>query len=83
MAYRLNMANANVRRHLSELEMWRTEGMVEQGVTHVQIVDAFGVHQTVITKPWSRFQQYGTPVRRYCDGKERATPASEDTFLLI
>ena len=55
MAYRLNMANANVRRHLSELEMWRTEGMVEQGVTHVQIVDAFGVHQTVITKPWSRF----------------------------
>ena len=51
------MANVNERRHLSEAEMWRAVGMVEQGATHRQVGDVFDMHHTVITRAWSRFQR--------------------------
>ena len=70
------MANVNVRRHLSEAEMWQAVGMVEQGATHLQAGDVFDVHHTVITRAWSRFQRYGTPVRRHGGGRERASESS-------
>ena len=77
------MANVNVRRHLSEAEMWRAVGMVEQGATYRQVGDVFDVHHTVIVRAWSRFQWYGTPVRRHDGGRERATSAAQDRFLVI
>ena len=77
------MANVNVRRHLSEAEMWRAVGMVEQGATQRQVGDVFDMHHTVITRAWSRFQRYGTPVRRHGGGRERATSAAQDRFLVI
>ena len=77
------MANVNVRRHLSEAEIWRAVGMVEQGATHRQVGDVFDVHHSVINRAWSRFQRYGTPVRRHGGVRERATSAAQDRFLVI
>ena len=57
--------------------------MVEQGATHRQVGDVFDVHHTVITRARSRFQRYGTPVRRHDGGRERATSAAQDRFLVI
>ena len=68
---------------MSEAEMWRAVGMVEQGAIHCQVGDVFDVHHTVITRAWSRFQRYGTPVRRHGGGRERATSAAQDRFLVI
>jgi hypothetical protein len=45
------MSNTNVRRHLSEAELWRAVGMVEQGARHCEV----GVDHTVITQTWARF----------------------------
>ena len=77
------MENGNVRRHLSNGEMWRAVGMVEQGATHRQVGEALGVHHTVVTRAWARFLQYGTPLRRHAGGRERATTAAEDRFVVI
>ena len=57
--------------------------MVGQGATHRQVGDVFDVHHTVITTAWSRFQRYGTPVRRHGGSRERATSAVQDRFLVI
>ena len=59
------MAYLNVRRHLSVEEMWRALGMVEQGASHREVGMALCVHHTVVTRAWSRYQQYRTPVRRH------------------
>ena len=77
------MANVTVRRHLSEAEMRGAVGIVEQGETHCQAGDVFDMHHTVITRAWSRFQRYGTPVRRHGGGRERATSAAQDKLLVI
>ena len=77
------MANANVRRHLSEAELWRAVGMAEQGARHREIGEVFGVDHTVITRAWARFQQHGTPVRRHGGGRTRMTTEAEDRFLVI
>jgi hypothetical protein len=51
------MANANVRRHLSEAELWRAVGMVEQGARHREVGWlGVGVDHMVITRVWARFQ---------------------------
>lgn len=39
--------------------------MVEQGATHREVSVALGVHHTIITRDWARYQQYVTPVRRH------------------
>ena len=69
------MPNVNAR-HLSEAEMWRAVGIVDQKPTHRQVGDVFDVLETVITRPWLRFQRYGTPVRRHGGGRERTTSAA-------
>ena len=57
--------------------------MVEQGASHREVGLALGVHHTVVTRAWSRYLQYGTPVRRHGGGRARATSAADDRFLLI
>ena len=77
------MVNPRGRRHLSEAEMWRAIGMVEQGATHRAVGEDLGVHHSVITRAWARFRTYGTPVSRHAGGRERSTNAAEDRFLVI
>ena len=77
------MANINVRRHLSEAEMWQAVGIVEHCATHRQVGDVFDVHHTVIIRAWSKFKLYGTSVRRHGGGRERATSAAQDRCLVI
>ena len=57
--------------------------MVEQGATHRHVGEALGVDHAVITRAWARFQQFGTPIRRHGGGRERATTAADDRFLVI
>lgn len=71
------MANANVRRNLSDV------GMVEQGANHCEVRLALSVHHTVVTRAWVRYQQYGTPIRRHGGGRTRATSAADDSYLVI
>jgi transposase len=67
------MANANVRRHLSEAALWQAGSMVEQGARHPEVAEVFGVDHTVINRAWARFQQHGSPVRRHGGGRTRVT----------
>lgn len=67
------MANANIRHHLTEAEMWRSVVMVEQVATHHQVDVAFDVDQTVIAaRVWSKYQQHSTTVRRHVGGRHIA-----------
>ena len=50
-----DMANAMIRRHLSEAEMWSAVGMVE---FHREVGAALGVYHTIITRAWASYQQY-------------------------
>jgi hypothetical protein len=76
------MANANIRRHLIEAELWRAVGMVQQGATFRQIGAAFGVHHTVITRAWERVRLHGTHVRRQDEGPQRVTIPAQDWFFV-
>lgn len=77
------MAVYNPRNHLPEIDMWRAVTMVEQGATHRQAGTTLGVDHTVVTRAWRRYQQFGTPVSRHGGGRERATSAADDRFLVI
>ena len=70
-----NMANAMIRRHLSEAEMWRAIEMAEHRTTHCQVGVALGGHHTVFTRAWLRYQQYGTHIKRHDGGRQRVTTA--------
>jgi transposase len=70
------MANANVRSHLSETDVWQAVDMVEKGARHREVGEVFCVDHTVIIQAWARFEQHGTPVRRH-GGRKRVTTEDE------
>ena len=74
---------ANVRRYLSEAELWRAVRMGERWPSQLQVFKVLFVHHTVITKAWARFQQHGRPVWWYDGGRERSTTAAEDRIFIF
>jgi hypothetical protein len=76
-----DIANANIRRHLRKAELWRAVGMVQQEATFRQVVVALGVHHTVSTKTWERYQLHGKPAGRHDGGRQRVSQTAQDRFL--
>jgi hypothetical protein len=76
-------ANANIRWHLSEAELWRAVRMVQQGATLRQIGAVLGAHHTVITRAWERYQLHGTPASRHVGGRQKVTTPAQDRFLVV
>ena len=77
------MANAMIRRHLSEAEKWRAIGMVEQGTTHRQVGVVLDAHHNVITRACLWYQQYGTTIRQHGGGRQRVTTTAQGRILVI
>ncbi|GFX08818.1 hypothetical protein TNCV_4228381 [Trichonephila clavipes] len=62
------------RSHLTDSEAWRVVGRLEGGQTQVEVVQAIGVSQRVISRIWNRFWRLEVQAEdqdKVVDGKQR------------
>ncbi|GFW25491.1 transposable element Tcb2 transposase [Trichonephila clavipes] len=58
------MSTMSQRSHLTDSEAWRVVGMLEGGQTQVEVAQAIGVSQSVISRIWNRFLETESAGRR-------------------
>ncbi|GFU62853.1 transposable element Tcb2 transposase [Trichonephila clavipes] len=71
------------RSHLTDSEAWRVVGRLEGGQTQVEVAQAIGVSQSVISRIWNRFLETESAGRRPGQGRRRETTPNEDRFLVL
>ncbi|GFW30108.1 uncharacterized protein TNCV_1054191 [Trichonephila clavipes] len=69
------------RKHLDEILRGRIIGRLECGRTLLEISEELGIAQSVISKLWQRFQDYGNVSRCYSIGRPRVTTPNEDRYI--
>lgn len=57
--------------------------MLQAGLSQRHVATELGVSQSVVSRAWNRFRQYGTVDRRYGGGRERATTPAQDRFIVL
>ncbi|GFV74684.1 hypothetical protein TNCV_1178211 [Trichonephila clavipes] len=72
------MSTMSQRSHLT----WRVVGRLEGRQTQVEVAQAIGVSQSVISTIWSRFLETGSAGRRPGQGRRQATTPNEDRYLV-
>lgn len=72
----------NVKR-LSEADIRRTDGNMEQWVSHRDVCEAFGADRAVITRTLARLQQFGTSIVCPESCRRKVTSSAKDPFLVI
>ncbi|GFW60899.1 transposable element Tcb2 transposase [Trichonephila clavipes] len=77
------MSTMSQRSHLTDSEAWRVVGRLEGGRTQVEVAQAIGVSQSVISRIWNRFLETGSAGRRPGQGRRRATTPNEDRYLVL
>ncbi|GFW25492.1 HTH_Tnp_Tc3_2 domain-containing protein [Trichonephila clavipes] len=77
------MSTMSQRSHLTDSEAWRVVGMLEGGQTQVEVAQAIGVSQSVISRIRNRFLETGNAGRRPGQGRRRATMPNEDRYLVL
>ena len=70
------------RRHLNHDEMFKAIGIIESGRTQADAARALHTGRGVISRMWSRYEQFGSPEERH-QGKQRVTTAGQDRFLSL
>ena len=71
-----------LRRHLDAQDLARAVGMLQGHQNQRQVALQFGVSQSVISRAWTRYQQTGRVNRRHAGGRQRATTAAQDRYLM-
>jgi transposase len=66
------MANQQVRRHLSEDEMNRGIGILEDSRSQRHVAHVIGVSKSVVSRMWNRFQMTGNVLQGHAGGRERS-----------
>ncbi|GFU61126.1 transposable element Tcb1 transposase [Trichonephila clavipes] len=69
------------RKHLDDSLRGRIIGRLECGRTQLEVSEELGIAQTVISRIWYRFQDYGNVSRCYSTGHPRVTTPNEDRYL--
>ncbi|GFX43011.1 transposable element Tcb2 transposase [Trichonephila clavipes] len=77
------MSTMSQRSHLIDSEAWRVVGRLEGGQTQVEVAQAIGVSQSVISRIWNRFLETGSAGRRPGQGRRRATTPNKDRYLVL
>jgi hypothetical protein len=76
------MANANIRTHFKEEELWWAVGMVQRGANFRQVgtrlVSAIRHHQSL-----GEILSHGTSSRRFDGGRKRVKTPAQDRFLVV
>jgi len=70
-----------VRRHLDPCEVARCVQMSDDGMSHREIGEIFGVSNSVVSRVVRRFRETGQYTRRHGGGRERATTPVQDRYL--
>ncbi|GFV96963.1 transposable element Tcb1 transposase [Trichonephila clavipes] len=66
------------RKHLDDFLRGRIIGGLECGRTQLEISEELRIAQSVISRLWKRFQDYGNVSRCYSTGRPRVTTPNED-----
>ncbi|GFS53668.1 uncharacterized protein TNCV_730841 [Trichonephila clavipes] len=69
------------RKHLDDFLRGRIIGRLECGRTQLEVSEELGIAQSVISKPWERFQDDGNVIRCYSTGRPRVTTPNEDRYI--
>ncbi|GFY13270.1 transposable element Tcb2 transposase [Trichonephila clavipes] len=69
------------RKHLDDFLCGRTIGRLEWGRTQLEVSEELGIAQSVISRLWQRFQDYGNVSRCHSTGRPRVTTPNEDRYL--
>ncbi|GFT99247.1 transposable element Tcb2 transposase [Trichonephila clavipes] len=77
------MSTISQRSHLTDSEAWRVVGRLEGGKIQVEVAQAIGVSQSVISRIWNRFLETGSAGRRPGQDRKRATTSNEDPCLVL
>ncbi|GFV45398.1 transposable element Tcb2 transposase [Trichonephila clavipes] len=77
------MSTMSQQSHLTDSEAWRVVGRLEGGQTQVEVAQAIGVSQSVISRIWNRFLETESAGRRPGQSRRQATTPNEDRFLVL
>ncbi|GFS73925.1 transposable element Tcb2 transposase [Trichonephila clavipes] len=77
------MSTMSQRSHLTDSEAWRIVGRLKGGQTQVEVAQAIGVSQSVISRIWNHFLETESAGRRPGQGRRRATTPNEDRYLVL
>ncbi|GFW00571.1 uncharacterized protein TNCV_694101 [Trichonephila clavipes] len=69
------------RKHLDDFLRGGIIGRLECGRTQLEVSEELGIAQSVISKLWQRFQDYGNVIRCYSTGRTRVTTPNEDKYI--
>ncbi|GBN22617.1 hypothetical protein AVEN_136787-1 [Araneus ventricosus] len=70
-------------KHLDDFFRGRIIGRLECGRTQLEVSEELGIAQSVISRLWQRFQDYGNVSRCYSSGRPRVTTPNEDRYLAV
>ena len=66
---------------LNEAERLRAVGILEAGMTQVDVAMRLGVHFNTVYRLWRRYQQYNSVRDRPRSGRPRVTSRRQDNFI--
>ncbi|GFY36098.1 transposable element Tc3 transposase [Trichonephila clavipes] len=71
------------RKHLDDFLRGRIIGRLQCGRTQLEVSEELGIAQSVISRLWQRFQDYGNVSRCYSTGRPRVTTLNESRYLAV
>ncbi|GFW76759.1 transposable element Tcb1 transposase [Trichonephila clavipes] len=71
------------RKHLDDFLRGRIIGRLEWEHIQLEVSEELGIAQSVISRLWQRFQDYGNVSRCYSTGHPRVTRPNEDRYLAV
>ncbi|GFW41991.1 HTH_Tnp_Tc3_2 domain-containing protein [Trichonephila clavipes] len=71
------------RKHLGGFLRGIVIGRLECGRTQLEVSEGLGIAQSVISRLWQRFQDYGNVSRCYSTGRPRVTMPNEERYLAV
>ncbi|GFV13653.1 transposable element Tcb1 transposase [Trichonephila clavipes] len=71
------------RKHLDVFLRDRIIGRLECGRTQLEVSEELGIAQSVISRLWQRFQDYGNVSRCYSTDHPRVTTPNKDRYIYL
>ncbi|GFV52116.1 uncharacterized protein TNCV_1093331 [Trichonephila clavipes] len=71
------------KKHLDNFLCGRIIGRLECGRTQLEVSEKLGITQSVISRLWQQFQDYGNVSRCYSPYRPRITMLNEDRYLAV